>query len=149
MLPFSLCLKLSNIGSSPTQCTFAINQLSRGRNREERENSELSSLAAKALLKNYRRSASSKVPLLTSLLQNMKLVNWFSLGYWLVVRFFLALTIIATQDSNKDQVIIPWFHGCSLFCWGVALHKLKMVHAKPETCGSLFALFPPTFVFYN
>lgn len=54
------------------QCTSAINQLTKGRNKEE-EGSELQSLAAEALLKNYKQHAPSKVPLISSMLKNMKL----------------------------------------------------------------------------
>ncbi|CAM0146653.1 unnamed protein product [Urochloa decumbens] len=53
-------------------CTSAINQLTKGRNKEE-EGSELQSLAAEALLKNYKQHAPSKVPLISSMLKNMKL----------------------------------------------------------------------------
>jgi tetratricopeptide (TPR) repeat protein len=53
-------------------CTSAINQLTKGRNKEE-EGSELQSLAAEALLKNYKQKAPSKVPLISSMLKNMKL----------------------------------------------------------------------------
>jgi hypothetical protein len=49
-----------------TQCTSAINQLTKGRNREE-ESSELQSLDAEVLLKNYKQHAPSKVS------KNMKL----------------------------------------------------------------------------
>ena len=55
-----------------TQCTSAINQLTKGRNKEE-EGSELQSLAAEALLKHYKQKALSKVPLISSMLKNMKL----------------------------------------------------------------------------
>jgi hypothetical protein len=54
------------------QCTSAINQLTKGRNKEE-EGSELQSLAAEALLKNYKQHAPSKAPLISSMLKNMKL----------------------------------------------------------------------------
>ncbi|CAN6286186.1 unnamed protein product, partial [Urochloa humidicola] len=53
-------------------CTSAINQLTKGRNKEE-EGSELQSLAAEALLKNYKQHAPSKAPLISSMLKNMKL----------------------------------------------------------------------------
>jgi ER membrane protein complex subunit 2 len=54
------------------QCTSAINQLTKGRNKEE-EDSELQSLAAEVLLKNYKQQAPSKAPLISSMLKNMKL----------------------------------------------------------------------------
>ncbi|XP_052145511.1 uncharacterized protein LOC127764643 [Oryza glaberrima] len=53
-------------------CSSAINQLTKGRNKEE-ESSELQSLAAEALLKDYKQRAPSKEALITSLLKNMKL----------------------------------------------------------------------------
>ncbi|TVU33566.1 hypothetical protein EJB05_25391 [Eragrostis curvula] len=53
-------------------CSAAINQLTKGRNKEE-EGSELQSLAAEALLKDYKQRAPSKVPLITSMLKSMKL----------------------------------------------------------------------------
>nr|ACN36260.1 unknown [Zea mays] len=53
-------------------CTSAINQLTKGRNKEE-EDSELQSLAAEVLLKNYKQQAPSKAPLISSMLKNMKL----------------------------------------------------------------------------
>ncbi|XP_062218070.1 uncharacterized protein LOC133918285 [Phragmites australis] len=53
-------------------CSAAINQLTKGRNKEE-EGSELQSLAAEALLKDYKQRAPSKVPLVTSMLKSMKL----------------------------------------------------------------------------
>uniref|UniRef100_A0A0D9VBN9 ER membrane protein complex subunit 2 n=1 Tax=Leersia perrieri TaxID=77586 RepID=A0A0D9VBN9_9ORYZ len=53
-------------------CSAAINQLTKGRNKEE-ESSELQNLAAEALLKEYKQRAPSKEALVTSLLKNMKL----------------------------------------------------------------------------
>jgi len=53
-------------------CTSAINQLTKGRNKEE-EGSELQRLAAEVLLKNYKQQAPSKVPLISTMLKNMKL----------------------------------------------------------------------------
>jgi len=53
-------------------CTSAINQLTKGRNKEE-EGSELQRLAAEVLLNNYKQQAPSKAPLISSLLKNMKL----------------------------------------------------------------------------
>ncbi|KAF0911571.1 hypothetical protein E2562_011196 [Oryza meyeriana var. granulata] len=50
----------------------AISQLTKGRNREE-ESSELQSLAAEALLKDYKQRAPLKEALVTNLLKNMKL----------------------------------------------------------------------------
>lgn len=54
-------------------CSFAISQLSRGRNKED-DSPELQSLAAAALVKDYKQRAPSKVPLLTTTLTNMKLL---------------------------------------------------------------------------
>jgi len=59
-------------------CTSAINQLTKGRNKEE-DGSELQSLAAEALLKHYKQKALSKVPLISSMLKNMKL-SWSQLA---------------------------------------------------------------------
>ncbi|KAK1287871.1 hypothetical protein QJS10_CPB19g00889 [Acorus calamus] len=54
-------------------CSAAISQLARGRNKDE-ESSELQSLAASALLKEYKKKASSKIDLITTTLGNMKLL---------------------------------------------------------------------------
>ena len=51
---------------------FGNQSVDQGRNKEE-EGSELQSLAAEALLKNYKEKAPSKVPLISSMLKNMKL----------------------------------------------------------------------------
>ncbi|KAM7476910.1 hypothetical protein LguiB_024153 [Lonicera macranthoides] len=57
-------------------CTSAIAQLTKGRNKEEKESSELQSLAAIALEKDYkRRSSPSKLSLLTSTLKSLKLLS--------------------------------------------------------------------------
>ncbi|RWR82212.1 ER membrane protein complex subunit 2-A [Cinnamomum micranthum f. kanehirae] len=56
-------------------CSAAISQLARGQNREENETSELPSLAATALMKDYKHRTPSKFPLLTSTLKNMKLLS--------------------------------------------------------------------------
>ncbi|KAK1287720.1 hypothetical protein QJS10_CPB19g00890 [Acorus calamus] len=56
-----------------TRCSAAISQLARGRNKDE-ESSELQSLAANALLKEYKKKASSKIDLITTTLGNMKLL---------------------------------------------------------------------------
>ncbi|KAJ4955390.1 hypothetical protein NE237_012173 [Protea cynaroides] len=54
-------------------CSVAIAQLAKGRNKEDKEGSELSSLAAMALEKHYKQRASGKLPLLTATLRNLKL----------------------------------------------------------------------------
>ncbi|XP_010941160.1 uncharacterized protein [Elaeis guineensis] len=56
-------------------CSVAINQLIKGRNKEEKESSELQSLAAEALLKDYQHRAPGKLPVLTTMLKNMKLIS--------------------------------------------------------------------------
>ncbi|XP_068635357.1 uncharacterized protein [Aristolochia californica] len=56
-------------------CSITINQLSKGRNKEEKDSSDLHSLAAKALVKDYKQRAPTKVSLLTTTLQNMKLLS--------------------------------------------------------------------------
>ncbi|KAG8058005.1 hypothetical protein GUJ93_ZPchr0002g25151 [Zizania palustris] len=53
-------------------CSAAISQLTKGRNKEE-ESSELQSLAAEALLNDYKQRAPSKEVLITNMLKNMKL----------------------------------------------------------------------------
>ncbi|XXG65255.1 hypothetical protein AAC387_Pa05g3005 [Persea americana] len=55
---------------SYAKCSAAISQLARGR-----KTSELPSLAATALMKDYKQRAPSKFPLLTSTLRNMKLLS--------------------------------------------------------------------------
>ncbi|KAK8712660.1 hypothetical protein V6N13_147890 [Hibiscus sabdariffa] len=59
--PFGICL-----------CTSAIAQVSKGRNREDKESPELQSLAATALEKDYKQRAADKLGLLTSALRSMK-----------------------------------------------------------------------------
>ncbi|XP_026419063.1 ER membrane protein complex subunit 2-A-like [Papaver somniferum] len=51
----------------------AIGQLTKGRNKEEKEGTELQSLAATALEKDYKKRSSNKLPLLTATLKNLKL----------------------------------------------------------------------------
>ncbi|GMG99614.1 hypothetical protein Nepgr_001454 [Nepenthes gracilis] len=55
-------------------CASAIAQLTKGgRNREDKENQDLHSLAVTALEKDYKKRAPSKLPLLTSTLRSLKL----------------------------------------------------------------------------
>ncbi|KAG6509117.1 hypothetical protein ZIOFF_034511 [Zingiber officinale] len=54
-------------------CSAAISQLTKGRSKEEKESSDLPSLAAEALLRDYKYRAPKKLPLLNSMLKNMKL----------------------------------------------------------------------------
>ncbi|WOL05436.1 ER membrane protein complex subunit 2-A-like [Canna indica] len=54
-------------------CSSAISQLTKGRNKEDKEGSELQSLAAEALQRDYKQRAPKKLPLLVSMLKNMKL----------------------------------------------------------------------------
>ncbi|XP_026449913.1 ER membrane protein complex subunit 2-A-like [Papaver somniferum] len=51
----------------------AIGQLTKGCNKEEKEGTELQSLAATALEKDYKKRSSNKLPLLTATLKNLKL----------------------------------------------------------------------------
>ncbi|KAI3984700.1 hypothetical protein MKX01_039317 [Papaver californicum] len=51
----------------------AIGQLTKGRNKEEKEGTELQSLAATALEKDYKKRSPNKLPLLTATLKNLKL----------------------------------------------------------------------------
>ncbi|KAJ3685703.1 hypothetical protein LUZ61_014867 [Rhynchospora tenuis] len=53
-------------------CSGAINQLSKGRNKEE-ESSELQALAAEVLTKEYKKQAPAKLPIVTEMLKTMKL----------------------------------------------------------------------------
>ncbi|KQJ93080.1 ER membrane protein complex subunit 2-A [Brachypodium distachyon] len=53
-------------------CSAAISQLTKGRNKEE-DSSELQSLAAEALLKDYKQRSPSKEALIAGMLKNMKL----------------------------------------------------------------------------
>ncbi|KMZ57720.1 Tetratricopeptide repeat protein [Zostera marina] len=56
-------------------CTVAINQVTKGRNKEEKDGSELQSLAAGVLVKEYKQKAPKNLaPLLTTTLKNMKLI---------------------------------------------------------------------------
>ncbi|CAA3010399.1 ER membrane complex subunit 2 [Olea europaea subsp. europaea] len=59
---FGLCL-----------CTSAIEQLTKGRNKDDKENSQLASLSATALGKDYEQRAPNKVSLLASTLKSLKL----------------------------------------------------------------------------
>ncbi|RVW13058.1 ER membrane protein complex subunit 2 [Vitis vinifera] len=54
-------------------CTAAIGQLTKGRNKEEKESPELHSLAATALEKIYKQRAPTKLPLLNSALKGLKI----------------------------------------------------------------------------
>ncbi|XVF06285.1 hypothetical protein REPUB_Repub06bG0034300 [Reevesia pubescens] len=54
-------------------CTSAIAQLSKGRNKEDKESPELQSLAAAALEKDYKQRAADKLGLLTSALRSLKI----------------------------------------------------------------------------
>lgn len=53
-------------------CSSAIAQLTKGRNKEDKESPELHSLAAAALEKDYKLRAPAKLPLLTSALKSLK-----------------------------------------------------------------------------
>eukprot|EP00262_Sarcandra_glabra_P004844 TRINITY_DN16085_c0_g1_i1.p1 TRINITY_DN16085_c0_g1~~TRINITY_DN16085_c0_g1_i1.p1 ORF type:complete len:303 (-),score=45.40 TRINITY_DN16085_c0_g1_i1:291-1199(-) len=61
---FGLCL-----------CSVAMSQLTKGRNKDEKESSELQTLAAKALLKDYKEKSPSKHSLLITTLKNLKLTS--------------------------------------------------------------------------
>lgn len=54
-------------------CASAITQLSKGRNKEDKDGSELHSLASTALEKNYKKLSPDNLPLLTSTLRSLKL----------------------------------------------------------------------------
>ncbi|KAK9146608.1 hypothetical protein Sjap_006511 [Stephania japonica] len=54
-------------------CSIAIGQLSKGRNKEDKDSFELQSLASTALEKEYKKKASDKLPLLAATLRNLKL----------------------------------------------------------------------------
>ncbi|CDP08539.1 unnamed protein product [Coffea canephora] len=54
-------------------CTAAIGQLTKGRNKEDKENSQLQSLSAVALEKDYKQRNQSKHSLLTATLKSLKL----------------------------------------------------------------------------
>ncbi|KAJ3693995.1 hypothetical protein LUZ60_009475 [Juncus effusus] len=53
-------------------CSGAINQLTKGKNKDE-ENSDLQSLAAQALIKDYKKRAPAKLGLVTEMLKSIKL----------------------------------------------------------------------------
>ncbi|CAA6667033.1 unnamed protein product [Spirodela intermedia] len=55
-------------------CAFAISQLAKGRSKEQ-ESADLQSLAAEALLKEYKQRAPDKVAILTATLRGMKLIS--------------------------------------------------------------------------
>ncbi|XP_028062592.1 ER membrane protein complex subunit 2-like isoform X2 [Camellia sinensis] len=54
-------------------CTFGIGQLTKGRNKDDKEKSELQSLAVTALEKDYKHTAPGKLSLLSSTLRSLKL----------------------------------------------------------------------------
>lgn len=58
------------------QCASAIAQLTRGRNKDDKENSELQSLSAAALEKAYKKQSPSKVSALSSVLKSLKVSSW-------------------------------------------------------------------------
>jgi len=53
-------------------CGAAINQITKGRSKDEKEGSELHSLAAASLVKNYKQRSPDKAPLVISVLEQMK-----------------------------------------------------------------------------
>ncbi|XP_030520768.1 ER membrane protein complex subunit 2 [Rhodamnia argentea] len=53
-------------------CTSAIGQLSKGRNKDDKESPELQALAVAALEKDYKQGAPDKLPLLTSTLKSLR-----------------------------------------------------------------------------
>ncbi|KAM3290422.1 hypothetical protein P3S67_018711 [Capsicum chacoense] len=54
-------------------CTSAIGQLTKGRSKEDKESSELQSLSAMALEKDYKQRAPSKLSVLSSTLRSLKI----------------------------------------------------------------------------
>jgi tetratricopeptide (TPR) repeat protein len=54
-------------------CTAAIAQLAKGRNKDEKESTELQSLAGTVLEKDYKQNAPGKLPLLASALKTLKI----------------------------------------------------------------------------
>lgn len=56
-------------------CSVAINQLTKGRNKDEKDSPDLQSLAAEGLLKDYKERAPRKLSLVTSTLRNIKMVS--------------------------------------------------------------------------
>ena len=65
---------LSSIKFYPlVQCTSAIAQFSKGRNKEDKESPELQALAATALEKDYKQRAADKLGVLTSALRSLKI----------------------------------------------------------------------------
>ncbi|KAF6172334.1 hypothetical protein GIB67_024956 [Kingdonia uniflora] len=69
---YGICLLLSL--NFISQCSMAMGQLIKGgRNKEDKDSSELQSLAATALEKDYSKRAPNKLSLLTATLKNMKL----------------------------------------------------------------------------
>ncbi|KAL0927579.1 hypothetical protein M5K25_001763 [Dendrobium thyrsiflorum] len=55
--------------------SVAINQLTKGRNKDEKDSADLQPLAAEALLKDYKERAPEKLPLVTTMLRNIKLLS--------------------------------------------------------------------------
>lgn len=53
-------------------CGAAINQITKGRGKDEKEGSELHFLAAASLVKNYKQRSLDKAPLVISALKQMK-----------------------------------------------------------------------------
>ncbi|PKA50125.1 hypothetical protein AXF42_Ash019644 [Apostasia shenzhenica] len=57
-------------------CGVVIGQLTKGRNKDEKaESPDMSSLAAKALLKDYKERSPEKLSLVTTMMKNMKLIS--------------------------------------------------------------------------
>ena len=65
----------SYIFGNPFQCSVAINQITKGRNKEDKESPELQYLAAEALVKDYKEKAPAKLTLVTNTLKSMKLIS--------------------------------------------------------------------------
>lgn len=66
-----ICLKFSF--APVMQCTSAVTQLTKGKSKEDKEGSQLQSLAAKVLEKDYKQRAPDKLPQLTTALKSLTL----------------------------------------------------------------------------
>lgn len=61
--------------ASVLQCTAAIAQLTKGKSKEDKDKSQVQSLAAKVLEKDYKQRAPEKLPQVTTALKSLTLTS--------------------------------------------------------------------------
>lgn len=99
------CNNHIDVQSKFLQCSVAIRQLTKGRNKEEKETSDLQTLAAEGLQRDYKQRAPNKLPLLMSMLKNMKLNSWF----WFFCE--ILVTLIKKIHRSDEENMVYLFGG--------------------------------------